>query len=81
VLADEPTGNLDSRTGQEILKLLRKSCDELKQTIVMVTHDPQAAAYADRVVFLKDGSIVDEVELGEKIDAAPIIARLKELRI
>jgi putative ABC transport system ATP-binding protein len=60
VLADEPTGNLDSRTGQVIMSLLRKSCDEFGQTIVMVTHDPKAAAYADRVVFLKDGLIVKE---------------------
>lgn len=63
VLADEPTGNLDSKTGEEILHLLRRSCDELEQTIVMVTHDARAASFADRVVFLKDGSIVDELKL------------------
>lgn len=59
VLADEPTGNLDSKTGASIMELLRRSCDELGQTIVVVTHDPRAATYADRVVFLQDGRIVD----------------------
>lgn len=63
VLADEPTGNLDSKTGEEILRLLRHSCNELEQTIVMVTHDARAASFADRVVFLKDGRIVDEIRL------------------
>ncbi len=58
VLADEPTGNLDSKTGTIIMDLLRKSCDELGQTIVIVTHDMRAASYADRVVFLRDGEIV-----------------------
>ena len=61
VLADEPTGNLDSRSGKAILELLRQSCDELGHTIVMVTHDAYAASYADRVVFLKDGRIVREL--------------------
>jgi len=58
VLADEPTGNIDSQMGEEIMKLLRKSCDEYGQTIVMVTHDPSVSAYADRVVFLRDGKFV-----------------------
>ena len=58
LFADEPTGNLDSRTGQEVLDLLRRSVDEFGQTIVMVTHDPGAATVADRVLFLKDGAIV-----------------------
>jgi putative ABC transport system ATP-binding protein len=61
VLADEPTGNLDSKTGTAIMELLRRSCDELGQTIVEVTHDPRAAAYADRVVFLRDGQIIHEI--------------------
>jgi putative ABC transport system ATP-binding protein len=61
VLADEPTGNLDSTTGTAIMELLRRSCDELGQTIVVVTHDPRAATYADRVVFLRDGQIVGNV--------------------
>ncbi|MCD0483887.1 ABC transporter ATP-binding protein [Streptacidiphilus sp. ASG 303] len=61
VFADEPTGNLDSRSGAEILSFLRNSVRELGQTVVMVTHDPVAASYADRVVFLADGRIVDEL--------------------
>ena len=62
ILADEPTGNLDSKSGTAILELLRRTCDELGHTIVMVTHDARAASYADRVVFLKDGRIVDELQ-------------------
>lgn len=61
VFADEPTGNLDSKSGAEVLGFLRKAVDELGQTIVMVTHDANAASYADRVVFLNDGKIVDEL--------------------
>jgi putative ABC transport system ATP-binding protein len=61
IFADEPTGNLDSRTGAEILSFMRRAVKELGQTIVMVTHDPVAASYADRVVFLADGKIVDEM--------------------
>ncbi len=61
VFADEPTGNLDSRTGAEILAFMRQAVQDLGQTIVMVTHDPVAASYADRVVFLADGQIVDEL--------------------
>jgi putative ABC transport system ATP-binding protein len=61
VFADEPTGNLDSRSGAEVLSLLRRSVDEFGQTVVMVTHDPVAAAYTDRVLFLADGSVVDEL--------------------
>lgn len=61
IFADEPTGNLDSRTGAEILSFMRNAVDELDQTVVMVTHDPGAASYADRVVFLADGRIVDEM--------------------
>jgi putative ABC transport system ATP-binding protein len=59
VFADEPTGNLDSRTGAEILGFLRRAVDDLGQTVVMVTHEPTAAAHADEVVFLADGRIVD----------------------
>ncbi len=62
VLADEPTGNLDSKAGKAILELLRHSCDELRHTIVMVTHDAYAASYADRVVFLKDGRVVRNLQ-------------------
>ncbi|WP_328784380.1 ABC transporter ATP-binding protein [Streptomyces canus] len=61
IFGDEPTGNLDSRSGAELLTFLRRSVDELQQTIVMVTHDPVAASYADRVLFLADGRIVDEM--------------------
>ena len=61
VFADEPTGNLDSHSGAEVLQLLRRSVDDFGQTVVMVTHDPVAAAYTDRVVFLADGRVVDEV--------------------
>jgi putative ABC transport system ATP-binding protein len=62
VFADEPTGNLDSRSGAEILSFMRTAVRELGQTIVMVTHDPVAAAYADRAVFLADGRIVDDLD-------------------
>jgi len=58
IFADEPTGNLDSRTGVGVLRLLRESVDTLGQTVVMVTHDPQAAGYADRIVVLADGRVV-----------------------
>lgn len=61
VFADEPTGNLDSKSGAEVLGFLRRSVDEFGQTIVMVTHDPNAASYADRVIFLADGLVVDEM--------------------
>jgi putative ABC transport system ATP-binding protein len=61
IFADEPTGNLDSRSSGEILRFLRRSVDEFHQTIVMVTHDAAAAAYADRVVFLLDGKLVHEL--------------------
>ena len=62
VFADEPTGNLDSTTGNEILSFMRKAVDDLGQTIVMVTHDPYSAMYAHRVVFLADGKIVSEMQ-------------------
>jgi putative ABC transport system ATP-binding protein len=61
IFADEPTGNLDSRSGAEILAFMRRAVDDMGQTIVMVTHDPGAAAYADAVVFLGDGRIVDHM--------------------
>jgi len=61
IFADEPTGNLDSRSSAEILSFMRRAVDELGQTIVMVTHDPGAASYADRIIFLADGKIVDEM--------------------
>jgi putative ABC transport system ATP-binding protein len=61
VFADEPTGNLDSRASAEILGFLRRSVDEFGQSIVIVTHDPVAAGYADRALFLADGRVVDEM--------------------
>src|SRR5215469_11392005 len=61
VFADEPTGNLDSRSGTEVLKFLQGSVREFDQTVVLVTHDPNAASYSDRVIFLADGRIVDEM--------------------
>jgi putative ABC transport system ATP-binding protein len=73
IFADEPTGNLDSRSGAEVLGFLRRSVDEFGQTIVMVTHDAHAAAYADRVVFLADGELVDELVAP---DAQAILERM-----
>jgi putative ABC transport system ATP-binding protein len=61
IFADEPTGNLDSRSGAEVLGMLRRAVRDMGQTIVMVTHDPAAASYADRVVFLSDGAVIDEL--------------------
>jgi putative ABC transport system ATP-binding protein len=66
ILADEPTGNLDTRSGDEIAGLLRNVSKEYNRTIVMVTHDPRIAAYADRIIFLKDGKVVDETLLERK---------------
>ena len=68
VLADEPTGNLDSKTGTAIMELLRRSRDELQQTIIIVTHDPRAAAYADRVVFLRDGQVLHDIAFDAQQD-------------
>jgi putative ABC transport system ATP-binding protein len=65
VLADEPTGNLDSKTGTSIMNLLKRSCVELNQALIAVTHDARAAAFADRVVFLRDGKIVNQLQLSE----------------
>ncbi len=65
ILADEPTGNLDSRAGDEIASLLRRAARDWGRTVLMVTHDPRIASNADRIVFLKDGAIVDEAVLDE----------------
>jgi putative ABC transport system ATP-binding protein len=62
IFADEPTGNLDSRSGADLLTFMRQAVDDLGQTIVMVTHDPVAASHADRTVFLEDGKVVDEMD-------------------
>lgn len=76
IFADEPSGNLDSKSGSELLKFLRKAASEYGQAIVMVTHDPNAASYADRVVMLKDGKIVDEIQ---KPTVEKILDELKKL--
>ena len=76
IFADEPTGNLDSSSGREVLGFLRRAVDELNQTVVMVTHDPVAAAYADRVIFLVDGQIVEEMS---EPTTAGILDQLKRL--
>jgi putative ABC transport system ATP-binding protein len=78
LLADEPTGNLDSRTGTAIMELLRQSCDELKQSIVVVTHDPRAAAYADRVVFLRDGRLDGELTFSPGASLADKLRQIVE---
>jgi putative ABC transport system ATP-binding protein len=76
IFADEPTGNLDSHTGAEILSFMRNAVRDLGQTIVMVTHDPVAASYADRAVFLADGHIVDEIH---EPTASSVLDRIKSL--
>ena len=76
LFADEPTGNLDSSTSRDVLELLRNSVDELGQTIVMVTHDPQAAARADRILFLADGRIVKEIPAST---AAKVLEAMQEV--
>ena len=78
VFADEPTGNLDSRSGAEILQLLRSSVDDHDQTVVIVTHDPVAAAYCDRVLFLADGRIVEELRDPTRDAVLEVMARLAE---
>jgi putative ABC transport system ATP-binding protein len=76
VFADEPTGNLDSTSGAEVLSLLRSTVDDHDQTVVMVTHDPVAAAYTDRVVFLADGRVVDELWAP---DREAVLGKMQEL--
>jgi len=77
VFADEPTGNLDSHAEEEVLGFLRRAVDEFGQTVVMVTHDPIAAAYTDRVVFLSDGNVVDEMR---DPNAEKVLERMKTLQ-
>ena len=78
VYADEPTGNLDSKSGVELLSFLRSAVDDHRQTIVMVTHDPSAASFADRVVFLSDGHVVDEMR---DPTSERVLDRLKSLEV
>jgi putative ABC transport system ATP-binding protein len=78
VFADEPTGNLDSRAGGEVLRFLRRAVSDLGQTVVMVTHDPIAASYTDTVLFLADGRVVDHAVAPT---VASILARLQALEV
>ncbi|MEV6589929.1 ABC transporter ATP-binding protein [Streptomyces acidicola] len=80
VFADEPTGNLDSRSGTEVLDFLRRSVRDLGQTVVMVTHDPRAAAYADRVLVLADGCIVDDVDAAAGADVTRALQTVGRVR-
>ncbi len=79
ILADEPTGNLDSRAADEMLHLLRRAVDEWNRTVVMVTHDARMAAYADRIVFLKDGTVVDDTSLSSKLRTEDDVRQKMEL--
>ena len=81
ILADEPTGNLDTRASDEIAALLRQVSKEFGRAVIMVTHDPRIAAYADRIVFLKDGKIVDETVLERKNgdNARKLADKMKEI--
>jgi putative ABC transport system ATP-binding protein len=79
VLADEPTGNLDSKGAEEMLRWLRRAVDEWGRTVVMVTHDPRMAAYADRIIFMKDGTVVDDTRLGANKSADYLFERMESL--
>jgi putative ABC transport system ATP-binding protein len=81
LIADEPTGNLDFNTGKDVLELIWSRCAQEGQTAVLATHDARAAAYADRVLVMRDGSIIETIELGRRQDhsAAPLISRLAQL--
>ncbi|MBN2115074.1 MAG: ABC transporter ATP-binding protein [Anaerolineales bacterium] len=81
ILADEPTGNLDTRSGDEIASLMRDVAKKYGRTVIMVTHDPRVAAYADRIIFLKDGKVIDETILERKNTSnADVVSRkIKEI--
>ncbi|QMV84121.1 ABC transporter ATP-binding protein [Corynebacterium hindlerae] len=79
IFGDEPTGNLDSNSSAEVLNILRTSVDELGQTVVIVTHDPKAASYADRVVFLADGRLVDELHGPTTESILNVMARIEDI--
>jgi len=76
VFADEPTGNLDSKASEEVLKLLRRAVDEFGQTVIMVTHDPAAAAHADRLITLSDGAVVHDAAPGSTEDVIELMKRV-----
>jgi putative ABC transport system ATP-binding protein len=76
VFADEPTGNLDSKSSADVLQLLRRAVDEFGQTVIMVTHDPAAAAHADRLITLRDGQIVQDGEPGSATDVIELMKQL-----
>ena len=78
LLADEPTGNLDSKTGIAIMELLRRSRDKLGQTVIVVTHDPRAASYADRVIFLRDGRVASELRFEVKATSSQNLRQIIE---
>ena len=80
IFADEPTGNLDSKAGTEILKFLRHAVDDFGQTIVMVTHDAHAASIADRLLFLKDGEIVHDCGRMARDEIYEVIKSLEDVR-
>jgi putative ABC transport system ATP-binding protein len=81
ILADEPTGNLDTRAGDEIAGLLREVSKKYERTVIMVTHDPRIAAYSDRIIFLKDGKVVDETLLAKKNGdkRAEVVEKIREI--
>ncbi|MCL4251960.1 MAG: ABC transporter ATP-binding protein [Anaerolineae bacterium] len=79
ILADEPTGNLDSRSSDDVVQMLRRAVDEWKQTLVLVTHDSRVAAFADRIIFLKDGKIVDDNRLKGRGNADQIREQLSKM--
>ena len=81
LMADEPTGNLDYTTGKEVLDLIWSRCAEGSETAILATHDARAAAYADRVLVMQDGRVIDTIQLGRRTDhnAAPLISRLAQL--
>jgi putative ABC transport system ATP-binding protein len=79
IMADEPTGNLDSRGAEEMLAWLRRAVDEWGRTVVMVTHDPRMAAYADRIIFMKDGTVVDDTRLGEGTSAEFVFEKMEKI--
>ena len=79
LLADEPTGNLDSRSADDMLHLLRRAVTEWNRTVVMVTHDARMAAYADRIIFLKDGMVVDDTSLSSRLSNEDDVRQKMEL--